>query len=254
MLDGPDPWSLSVSSVPSDVVHQRVRRSTSTSRALVATAVAALFAAISCSPSDGGTTDTSANETTATATSPTTGPPTDQATGIPAGYKDGIAEGKARYPNIGSTGQGDFEWECPLTDVVQVDGRSMDEVTTTSFARLADGVHEISCDFYPPTPVTLRFAMAENEAAYGELVESTGAFKQRGNEQVEDAVTIGERTFTTVTWTYPTNPKAGTKHVACYLDEAMRGRVCVDVHDSDERSDGYHARQTAEELSAILSA
>jgi hypothetical protein len=226
-----------------DAVDQHVRRSATRRCTLVATVVAALLVTVSCSSSGDGSRGASSD----TSRSP-------QATGIPARYEDGIAEGKQRYPDVGSTGQGDMSWECPLTDAVQVDGRSMDEVLMTTFTRLADGIYEVSCEFFPPTPVDLRFAKAEDEAAYAELVEDTGAFEQVGNEQVEEELTIGERTFITVTWTFPTNPKAGTRYVACYLDEVRRGRVCLDVANSDERSEDYGARQAAEELAAILSA
>jgi hypothetical protein len=176
------------------------------------------------------------------------------ATGIPAGYEDAIADGQERYPDLGSAGQGDMSWECPLTDAVEADGRTMDEQLLTSFAELDDGVYEIECQFFPPTPVSLRFARADDEAGFEVLEEGTHAFEQNGNEQEEDELTVGERTFTVVTWTYPTNPEAGTKYVACYLDEAMSARACLDVADSDERSEDYDAEQAADELNGILSA
>jgi hypothetical protein len=180
--------------------------------------------------------------------------PSGQAKGIPADYQDAITDAKERYPDIGSTGQGDMTWDCPLTESVDVDDRTMDEQLMTTFARLDDGIYEVQCEFYPPTPATLRFAQAEGEAEFAVLEESTEAFEQAGNEQDEEEFTVGERTISVVTWTYPTNPEAGTKYVACYLDEAMLARACLDVADSDERSKDYDGGQAADDLSAILSA
>lgn len=172
-------------------------------------------------------------------------------TGIPESYLAGIEDGLERYPDIGSMGMGDISWDCPLTAEIEVDGRSQETLSTT-FWKIDDGVHEVACDFYPPVPADLRFALAEDDAAYARLVESTGAVQQSGNEQVESAVTIGGRDLVLVTWEYPTNPAAGTKVDACYLDEELLARACLDVHDADERSEGYDAEQAAQDLVAIL--
>lgn len=178
--------------------------------------------------------------------------PAGLATGIPETWAAGITDGKERYPDISAQGQGDFAWECPLVESVEVDGETMDS-TMTTFWKLDDDTFEVECEFYPPTPASLMFAQAGDDTAFAELVDSTDAFEQTGNEQVQSEVTIGERDFVLVTWTYPTNPEAGTKHVACYLDEATLSRACLDIADSDERSKTYDAEQAAAELSAILS-
>lgn len=182
-----------------------------------------------------------------------TAQPDDTATGIPQSWAAAISDGKERYPGIGSTGQGDVKWICPFTETIQVDGKTMGGSRTT-FWKLSDGLFEVECSFYPPTPAGLRFAQAEDDAAYAVLEESTNAFRQQGNEQVQDAVTIGARDYVLVTWTYPTNPAAGTKVVACYLDATTRSRACLEVADSDARSDDYDAHRAAEDLAAFLAA
>lgn len=206
-------------------------------------ALAAVLALTACSGDAGDEGSTGDDETATSADGLTTG--------IPETWAAAIDDGKERYPEIGSQGQGDFEWDCPFTDTVHVDGETMDS-TMTTFWKLGDDTFEVECGFYPPTPASLLFAQAGDDSAFAELVESTDAFEQSGNEQVHDEITVGDREYVVVTWTYPTNPAAGTRFVACYLDEETLSRACLDVADSDERSADYDAEQAAEDLSAVL--
>lgn len=173
-------------------------------------------------------------------------------TGVPAGYADGIVEGHERYPDVGATGMGDFDWDCPLEQSIDVDGREHDNVQTTVFAQPIEGVFVVQCDFYKPLSVDLVYTEAVDDAAYDDLVEATGAFEQQGNVQTETSVTVGERELTVVRWEYPTNEAAGIRYVAHYLDESTRSRVSLDVDGSGDRSEGYDETQAAHDLAAIL--
>lgn len=182
-------------------------------------------------------------------TSPTT-QPASAATGIPATWAAGIDDGKERYPQIGSMGMGDARWTCPFADTVHVDGETLDS-TDTTFWKLAEGLYEVECTFYPPTPAHLRFAQAEDDAALAVLEDSMGTGEQRANE-TRAALTLAGREFLLYSWTSSTNPAAGTTVGACYLDAETSSRACLEVSDSEERSDDYAAAQAAEELAAIL--
>ena len=78
-----------------------------------------------------------------------------------------------------------------------------------------------------------------------------GPVEQRANE-TRDVVTIGERDYVLISWTSATNPAAGTTVSACYLDPETAARACLDVDDSEERSEDYDAASAARDLSAIL--
>lgn len=173
-------------------------------------------------------------------------------TGIPTGYAAGIAEGHERYPDVGTTGMGAFDWDCPLEESIVVDGEELDNVVTTAFAQPSEGIYLVQCDFYEPLAVSLDYAEAVDGEAYDHLVEGTGAYEQQGNVQTETAVQVGEREFVVVRWEYPTNEAAGIRYVAHYLDETTRSRVSLDVADSEERSIEYDEATAAGDLAAIL--
>lgn len=170
--------------------------------------------------------------------------------GIPDTWPAAIDDGKERYPELGSMGMGDARWNCPFTDTIEVDGKTMDDGDTI-FWKLGDGTYEVECTFFPPTPASLKFAQAEDATAFAALTTSTAASEANSNES-QDAVTIGERDYILITTAYPTNPATGDSFVACYLDETTLSRACLDVSHSDERSEDYDAQQAAEDLAAIL--
>ncbi|WP_448631039.1 hypothetical protein [Cellulomonas soli] len=174
------------------------------------------------------------------------------ATGVPTAYATGITEGHERYPDVGTTGMGAFDWNCPLESSIEVDGSEHDNVLTTAFAQPMEGVFLVQCDFYKPLSASLIYVEAVDDEAYGRLVEGTGAYEQQGNVQTQTTVTVGERDIIVVRWEYPTNKAAGTRYVAHYLDESTRSRVSLDVADSDARSDGYDEAAAAHDLAGIL--
>lgn len=188
--------------------------------------------------------------TPGTPTGSTSQAPASAAVGIPASWTAGIDDGKERYPDIGAMGMGDARWTCPFAEAVHADGETLDS-TDTTFWKLGEGLYEVECTFYPPTPVQLRFAQAEDDAARAVLEELTGPVEQRANE-IRDAVTIGHRDYLLITWSSATNPAAGTTVSACYLDPETSARACLEVSDSEERSEDYDALQAAEDLSRIL--
>lgn len=214
--------------------HSRSRRTSGA----VGLALGALLAVSACSSGSGGE-------------SPTAREPEGLTTGIPDTWAAGIDDGMERYPDLGSMGMGDLRWACPLVESVTVGDEELDELGTT-FWKLDEGVHELECSFYEEISATLRFAQAEDETAFAGLVEATDAFEQSGNEQVQDATTIGERDYVLVTWTYPTNDSAGAKYVACYLDETTLSRACLELHEPEKDGDDFSGEQAAEILSDLL--
>lgn len=180
--------------------------------------------------------------------------PAGLATGIPSAWAAGIDDGLERYPDLGSMGMGDLRWVCPLVETVPLDGEDLPERGTT-FWKLDEGVHELECGFSEDgDSATLRYAQAGDATAFAGLVDSTDAFEQPGNRQVQDATSIGERDYVLVTWTFPTNESAGARYVACYLDEASLARACLELNEPEKDSAEHSGQQAAEILSGILAA
>jgi hypothetical protein len=117
--------------------------------------------------------------------------------------------------------------------------------------RLGGEVPAVLCSWYDGTPVEVTVARAEDDAGYADLVAATGARSQPGNEQTEEEVQVGDRTFLVVRIHYPTNPAAGTDLVAHYFDEDQHGRVTLEVSGAHEL-DGYDERSVATDLAAFL--
>ncbi|MQW74873.1 hypothetical protein GHK92_03225 [Nocardioides sp. dk4132] len=182
--------------------------------------------------------------------------PTDaRATGVPAHYADAIAEGLERYPEIGRTGMGDFQWDCPLETEIEVDGEEHDDVLHTTFFGPMEEVHLVECSFHEPFSVSLAYAEAESDEAFTALESATGAVEQSGNEQTEETITVGERDFVVVHTDFPTNPAADFNLTAHHLDPETRSRTTLEVSgSSDGLSEEYDERAVAEDLAAILSA
>ncbi len=177
------------------------------------------------------------------------------ATGVPAHYADGIAEGLERYPEIGRTGMGDFQWDCPLETEIEVDGEEHDDVLHTTFFGPMEEVHLVECSFHEPFSVSLAYAEAESDEAFTALESATGAVEQVGNEQTEETITVGERDFVVVHTDFPTNPAADFNLSAHHLDPETRSRTTLEVSgSSDGLSEEYDERAVAEDLAAILSA
>jgi hypothetical protein len=177
------------------------------------------------------------------------------ATGVPAHYADGISEGRERYPEVGSTGMGDFGWECPLETEIEVDGEEHHNVQHTTFFGPMEEVHLVECSFYRPFVVSLAYAEAESDEAFAALESATGAVEQVGNEQTEETITVGERDFVVVHTDFPTNPAADFNLTAHHLDPETRSRTTLEVSgSSDGLSEEYDERAVAEDLAAILSA
>lgn len=147
--------------------------------------------------------------------------------GFPPRYADRVDEGMKRYPDVGRTGMGDASWDCPIEHTVIADGKKHDHSLSTSMRQPLDGVFELDCEFYPPLPVELVVARVSDAPAYERLVDDTRAVRQVGNEQTETVLTGGERIITVVRFTYPTNPAAGVKFEAHYLDANRRMGVTL---------------------------
>lgn len=173
------------------------------------------------------------------------------ATGIPDTYPPGVVEGLERFPDIGSTGIEPLGWRCPLESSIVVDGKEHTK-GRTMFAQPHEGVYAVECSFYPPLPVSVVYAEAQDDDAYEALVDATRAHEVRGNVQTEKTVVVGEREITVVRFEYPTNPDAGVAYEAHYLDPTTRSRATLEVHDSDERSADYDEQRAAEDLAQVL--
>lgn len=174
------------------------------------------------------------------------------AVGVPTRWYDAVDEALAETPDVGSTAQMDTQTDCPLVDGdLRVGGADMEQ-NYAGVVRLGGEVPAVVCSFYPPVPVDLIVAQAEDEAVYRELVDSSGAIRQPGNVQTEQELEVGDRTVLVVRTEYPTNPAAGVDYRAHVFDDEARGRVTLEVADGDDRDPDYDEQAIAEDLVALL--
>jgi hypothetical protein len=171
--------------------------------------------------------------------------------GVPERWYDAVAEAVRDEPDVGTTALLDVRADCPLVDEVTIAGTAVEQ-SAAGVVRLGNRIPTAVCQFYPPVPVDLLVSQAEDEADYTELVESSGALRQVGNEQTDQEVEIGDLTVLVVRVEYPTNPAAGVAFRAHVFDDEALGRVTLEVADADDRDAGYDERAAAEDLVALL--
>ncbi len=206
--------------------------------------VLVLAAALALAGCSGGSSDDGDAEDGAVAEERTAG-------GVPEAWYDAVAEAVAAEPGLGTTALLDMREECPLVDEVSVAGTEVDQ-SASGAVRLGNRIDTAVCQFYPPIPVDLLVSQADDEADYTELVETSGAIRQVGNEQTEEELEVGDWTVLVVRIEYPTNPAAGVAFRAHVFDDEALGRVTLEVADADERDEDYDEQAIAEDLVELL--
>lgn len=208
---------------------------------------AAVLAVTALSACGSGPFPTSPNSTTPNSTSAAEPP-----TGLPSALVERV---EAAYRAAGSpTGQVpelDSDAPCPLeVDTVVAGNRSRPFGAGVSNIGLSG--RRAICDGTEPS-TTLSVGHLDDPAEFAELEAEAGPEQESGNDQTGSTETVGNRRYTVVRTTYPTND-SHIDYTVTFTDPTQRAYAVLQVETTDEARQTYDAPQAARDLAAVLDA
>ena len=181
-------------------------------------------------------------------------PPSVAGSGVPSSWYDTLDERYAETEQSGgvrSVPVFENNSGCELDVTVEIAGgpadADMNAVHTTG-----DSGRSYVCRFTEPSG-ELSVTLFADAAEFATVDEARRAQEQAGNEQTDEEIVIGSRTFAVVRKSFPTND-SHIDYGVTYLDTDKQGLVRLDVETTDDRGliDSYTPQQAAQDLATLL--
>jgi hypothetical protein len=175
--------------------------------------------------------------------------------GVPAAWYEALDERFADAEKDGPVGEVPtivMDAECDLTDSVGIAGEPTERQSGSGVRTLGASGHSLVCTFSGPS-VDLSINRFSDASELPAVDAGRRATTESGNEQIEQEIVLGSRTFVVVRKSFPTND-SHIDYGVTYLDTAGMGLVRLDVETTDDRGliDSYTAQQAAQDLAALL--
>lgn len=155
---------------------------------------------------------------------------------------------KAGSPN-GDTPELHPDEKCPLGVDVRVAGRQPEEFGA-GVSALGESGHRAVCEYTDPS-VTFSVGHFDNASELADVVRSAGPQQEVGNAQTGSIETVGNRRFTVVRTTYPTND-THIDYSVTITDPTQLAYAVLQVETTDEARQTYNSGQAARDLAAVL--
>ena len=172
------------------------------------------------------------------------------ATGLPAGLIQLVDE---TYQKAGSPSSDvpelDPDEKCPLGVDVRIAGTEAEDFGA-GVSTIGDTGHRAVCDYTDPS-ATLSVGHFTDRSELTQVESSAGPQQEAGNEQTGSTETVGNRRFTVVRTTYPTND-SHIDYTVTFSDAAQLGYAVLQVETTDEARQTYNPAQAAKDLAAVL--
>lgn len=143
----------------------------------------------------------------------------------------------------------DPEDECPLHVDTQVAGKK-NESDGAGVSTIGSSGHRVVCEGTEPS-TTFSVGHFTSAGELSELESSSGAQTEAGNQQTGSTETVGNRTFTVVRTSYPTND-SHIDYTVTITDRGQLAYAVLQVETTDEARQTYNSAQAARDLAAML--
>jgi hypothetical protein len=192
---------------------------------------------------------------TACGSAPSPGPSPDAATtrapaGLPAVLVQRVdsAYEKAGRPSS-DVPELDSDASCPLEVSMRIAGAEVEQFGA-GVSTIGDTGHRVVCEGTDPS-ITLSVGHLTSGPELTELQDNAGPQQEAGNEQTGSTETVGNRRFTVVRTTYPTND-SHIDYTVTLTDPAELAYAVLQVETTDDARETYSSNQAARDLAAML--